>query len=82
MMSIRYIVVSDRYQGGVTEMNHGQHGWPKLMLRLPPDAKQWIAEQAIKHGTSQNSEILRAVRERMDRHTKSAPEGAATPTEA
>lgn len=81
-MSKRYIMVSDRYQGGAAEMNHGQHGWPKLMLRLPPDAKQWIAAQAAKHGTSQNSEILRAVRERMDRLKEAAPEGVAPPTEA
>lgn len=48
-------------------MDLGQRDWPKLMLRLPPDAKAWVGEQAKRHATSQNSEIVRAIRERMDR---------------
>ncbi len=48
-------------------MRGEQNGWPKFMLRLPPDLKAWIAEQAEKHGNSQNSEIIRAVRERFER---------------
>jgi predicted HicB family RNase H-like nuclease len=42
----------------------------KLMLRLPPDLKAWVAEQASKNGCSQNSEIVRSVRERMERTEK------------
>lgn len=36
-------------------------------LRLPADVKAWLVEQASKNASSQNSEIVRAVRERMDR---------------
>lgn len=63
-------------------MQQGQRDWPKLMLRLPPDAKAWVEKQAEKHATSQNSEIVRSIRERMDRETKAAPAGAGTPVEA
>lgn len=38
-----------------------------VQLRLPPELKTWIADQAVLNGSSQNSEIVRAVRERMDR---------------
>ena len=37
-----------------------------LQLRLPPDLKTWIAAQAEANVPSQNSEIIRAIRERMD----------------
>lgn len=36
-------------------------------LRLPPDAKAWVEAQAKRFGSSQNHEIVRAVRERMER---------------
>lgn len=36
-------------------------------LRLPVTLKAWLAEQAAKNGSSQNSEVIRAVRERMER---------------
>ena len=39
----------------------------KLQLRLPPDLKLWLNKQAKRNGSSQNSEIVRALRERMDR---------------
>jgi predicted HicB family RNase H-like nuclease len=38
-----------------------------LQLRLPPDLKEWIAAQALANVSSQNSEIIRAIRERMER---------------
>ncbi len=38
-----------------------------MQLRLPVDLKAWIAAQATQNASSQNSEIVRAVRERMDR---------------
>ena len=38
-----------------------------LQLRLPTDLKAWVAAQAAKNASSQNSEIVRAVRERMER---------------
>ena len=37
-----------------------------LQLRLPTDLKDWIAAQAAVNVSSQNSEIIRAIRERMD----------------
>jgi hypothetical protein len=37
-----------------------------LQLRLPLDLKDWIAAQAAANVSSQNSEIIRAIRERMD----------------
>ncbi len=41
----------------------------KIMLRLPPEAKLWLTKQARRHSSSQNSEIVRCIRERMDRET-------------
>ena len=39
-------------------------------LRLPADVKAWLIEQAARNASSQNSEIVRAVRERMERVRK------------
>ena len=44
----------------------------KIMVRLPPDAKLWLTKQARKNASSQNSEIVRAVRERMEREAAHA----------
>lgn len=38
-----------------------------VQLRLPSDLKAWIAAQAEQNASSQNSEIVRAIRERMER---------------
>lgn len=38
-----------------------------MQLRLPEALKNWIAAQAAVNGSSQNSEVIRAIRERMDR---------------
>lgn len=38
-----------------------------FFVRLPADAKLWVVKQAKKNGSSQNSEVIRAIRERMDR---------------
>ena len=40
---------------------------PKIIVRLPPDVKKWLADEADRNGSSQNSEILRSLRERMER---------------
>lgn len=40
---------------------------PKILVRLPSDAKAFIAEQAARYGSSQNSEIVRCVRDRMEK---------------
>jgi hypothetical protein len=37
------------------------------MLRLPQEAKQFIAKEARLNGGSQNSEIIRCIRERMNK---------------
>lgn len=39
----------------------------QLPIRFPADVKAWLAAQAEKNGSSQNSEVIRAVRERMER---------------
>lgn len=39
-------------------------------LRLPQDVKAFIEGQAVRNGSSQNSEIVRSIRDRMDRETK------------
>ncbi|MBZ0124100.1 MAG: Arc family DNA-binding protein [Roseovarius sp.] len=38
-----------------------------FQLRLPDKVKAWIEEQAHLNGSSQNSEVIRAIRERMER---------------
>ena len=41
---------------------------PKIIIRLPKDVKNWLLEQAAENASSQSSEIVRALRERMARH--------------
>ena len=36
-----------------------------LQLRLPTDLKDWLKAESDKNGSSQNSEVIRAVRDRM-----------------
>ena len=38
-----------------------------MQVRLPQAIKDWLAAEAEKNGSSQNSEVIRAVRERMER---------------
>lgn len=40
---------------------------PKIMVRLPRDVKAWLLAQAEANASSQSSEIVRALRERMVR---------------
>lgn len=40
---------------------------PPFGLRLPPDLKEWVEKQARINGSSQNSEVVRSIRERMER---------------
>lgn len=42
----------------------------QVPVRFPADIKAWLMEQAARNGSSQNSEVIRAVRERMDRETQ------------
>ena len=48
-------------------MRGDQRDWAKLILRIPPDLKAWISDEATHNASSQNSEIIRAIRERMQR---------------
>lgn len=41
----------------------------QLQLRLPADVKDWLKAEAEKNCSSQNSEIVRSVLERMERTT-------------
>jgi hypothetical protein len=52
-----------------------QRDWPRFMVRLPHDVKQFLALQSRRNGASQNSEIIRSVRERMDREYIREPLG-------
>lgn len=39
----------------------------KLMVRLPDEVKAFVEKEAARNGNSQNSEIIRCIREKMDR---------------
>ena len=43
----------------------------KFLVRLPRDVKRWIEEQANRNTSTQNSEIVRSIRERMDHQQQS-----------
>ncbi|MGU3668185.1 Arc family DNA-binding protein [Methylobacterium sp. A49B] len=40
---------------------------PQLKIRLPSEIKLFIAKQAENNGSTLNSEVIRAIREKMDR---------------
>lgn len=42
----------------------------QVPVRFPADVKAWLVEQAARNGSSQNSKVIRAVRERMDREAR------------
>lgn len=42
-------------------------GMPKIIVRLPADVKEWLAVQSAANASSQSSEVVRALRERMAR---------------
>jgi hypothetical protein len=48
----------------------------KLLCRLPPEIKGFLERQSAKFGSSMNSEIVRSIRERMDRVEKEMPASA------
>jgi hypothetical protein len=48
-------------------MAGAKRDWPQTLLRLRPDLKAWLKEQASRNYSSINSEILRCVEERMDK---------------
>ncbi len=56
---------------------------PKFLVRLPHDAKAFIAAQSERNGSSQNSEIIRSIRDRMERvATTGSKFGDQSPVEA
>jgi hypothetical protein len=38
----------------------------RVLVRLPKELKVWIQGEAARNGASQNSEIIRSIRARMD----------------
>ncbi|MBR0691592.1 Arc family DNA-binding protein [Bradyrhizobium lablabi] len=38
----------------------------KCLVRLPDEIKAWLAQEASRNASSQNSEIIRCIRARMD----------------
>lgn len=45
----------------------------QLPIRFPADVKAWLEEQARLNGSSQNSEVIRAVRAAMARSAELQP---------
>jgi hypothetical protein len=48
---------------------------PQFLVRLPRDVKDWIEKEAAKTLASQNSEIVRSIRYRMDREQRDRAAG-------
>jgi hypothetical protein len=46
-------------------------GDAQIKIRLPAGVKRFIADEAAKNASSQASEIVRSIRERMDRNSVS-----------
>ncbi|WMT71272.1 hypothetical protein [Bradyrhizobium sp. Ash2021] len=44
-----------------------KHESANMLVRLPPPLKAWLVQEAGKNCASHNSEIVRCVRERMER---------------
>jgi len=40
---------------------------PKIIVRLPDDVKEWLDAQVYAYQSNQASEVVRALRERMER---------------
>ena len=53
-----------------TEMN--DKTWPKLLVRMPPEMKVWLARAAERNDTSQTTEIKRAILEKMQRELENS----------
>lgn len=57
---------------------------PGLRVRIPPEMKEWLEEQAAKNLRSMTAEVVLSVRERMEREgqRKTTPTSGATPVGA
>jgi hypothetical protein len=47
-----------------------------VLVRLPHDVKAWIQREASHNGASQNSEIIRSIRARMETHQSRSGQGS------
>lgn len=47
-----------------------------LTLRLPAPVKEWLGKMSKENFTSQNDEIIRSIRERMERQKEKAEQPA------
>ena len=45
----------------------------RVLVRMPRDVKAWIEREAERNGASQNSEIIRSIRARMDGERERQP---------
>lgn len=57
-----------------------QTGWSHFLTRLPPEIKNWIESEAARNGSSQNSEIVRALVERKEKMTTGQTLAGNTPS--
>ena len=44
-----------------------------MQLRLPEELKNWIKAESDRNGSSQNSEVIRAIRAAKERRNESGP---------
>jgi hypothetical protein len=44
----------------------------EMVVRIPKDVKTWLEKEAARTGASQNSEIVRSLRARMDSEPEKA----------
>jgi hypothetical protein len=44
----------------------------EMVVRLPQDVKVWLEQEAARNWTSQNAEVIRAIRSRMDQERPAA----------
>jgi Arc/MetJ-type ribon-helix-helix transcriptional regulator len=47
----------------------------QLIVRLPVEVAAWVEHQVVRNGSSQSSEVLRALRDRMDREQRERAAG-------
>lgn len=55
-----------------------QNTWQRITLRLPPDCTAFLQAETKRSASSQNSEIIKSIRDRADRQNAERA-GAATP---
>jgi len=46
----------------------------KILVRVPPDVKEWLAEHALYNGATLGAEVSRACRQAMERERRAAAE--------